>query len=712
VKFRSAQILALVSILLVTVALVGVMSYRNSVFALRELSAQILEQTSQRVDQHVESTLRVAVAQSKTYEDLLTKSAIDVNDSKRMTEHFLGSIRANPQLSYLSFATESQGEYWHVYNNSKGQLEVQFVVRKDDRMTLEDLKVLPDGKLERIRYEDSTKRTDPRKRPYYGWAKQAKRQTWTETYLFMGSGGQFNIPGVTRATPIYHDGQFKGVLTADFDLEALSKFLQTLRVGKTGFAFIVELRRPSKDKPKGERRVIAHPDPSLLVRLKDVNDKSKGTDSVPGSELADARVRAFLAKLPDNLRNTPNEVLTPVSVDVGGDTYIGGYRKSGVRDLEWLICIMMPEADVMGSVYANTRTTIIIVIFGIIVAIIVSLFLSAAIAKTLRELAEESQSIGEFKLEGREPKHSYLLEIRQLAVALEEMKASLRSFKKFVPADVVRSIIVSGKEARLGGERRDICLFFCDIAGFTSIAETMTPDELVELLGAFLGAMSEEIMTSGGTVDKYIGDAIMAFWGAPKEVEEPAMAACRTAIACHQKLQALNPEWNKRGWPTIEMRIGIHLGDAIVGNFGSEDRLDYTAIGDAVNLSSRIEGLNKYYGTRIAISASTYEAVRERMVARPLDRVSVTGREEGVLVYELIGSRDEVSEHDIKLAERHREALDAYFDGDWKRAEAIFEELAERRSNDVAARILLERVRILAADPPEKWDGVFRMTSK
>jgi adenylate cyclase len=703
-RFRTAQIIALVTVLLITVAVVGISSYRNSTFALRELSSQILEQTSQRIDQHITTILDVAVSQSTTYEDLMNNGALDPNDYVGMTQAFLGSLRANRHLSYLSFGTE-RGEYWHVQRRKDGDILVQYLLDEGGRVVLTDHRPLPGGELEEVFRDEQTTR-DPRVRPYYHAGKEAGRQTWTETYIFFAQAGLLDIPGVTRATPIYRDGALVGVMTADFDLAALSQFLRELQVGSSGFAFILELRKD------GSRRVIAHPDDSLLTRPVDAADPGAGREGINADEFADSRVRAFDERLAGDLRAAPTEALTLVDLALDGTEYLGGYRKLSGHELDWIIGMMMPRSDVMGSVYANTRTTVITVLAGIVIAILLALWLSAAIASTLRELAEDSESIGRFELESKEPKQSYLVEVRQLAVALEEMKTGLRSFKKFVPAELVRGLLASGEEARLGGQRREISIYFSDLAGFTSIAEKMPADELVELLGQYLGEMTDQILSMGGTVDKYIGDAIMAFWGAPKAREDHPLVACQAALANQQRLRALRAAWAERDWPKLRQRIGIHTGEAVVGNFGSESRLDYTAIGDSVNLASRLEGLNSHYGTEIMLSETTYAAVADDVVARPLDRVKVKGRGAGILVYELVGLRGEVDRAVVDRVRRYTEALDLYFARDWRRAEDIFLEVAEKYE-DVAAGRMLARVRGYAeTPPPERWDGIHRMTSK
>lgn len=288
------------------------------------------------------------------------------------------------------------------------------------------------------------------------------------------------------------------------------------------------------------------------------------------------------------------------------------------------------------------------------------------------------------------------------------MKTGLRSFQKYVPEELVRSLIESGEEAELGGSRKELTVFFSDIVGFTSISEQLTPDRLVALLAVYLEEMTGEILRSGGTVDKYIGDAIMAFWGAPRSHETPALSACRAALANQARLEALRVRWEQEGLPPLRARIGLHTGEAIVGNFGSPRRLDYTAIGDTVNVASRLEGLNRVYGTEILISKATRRAVGEMMITRPIDRVAVKGRKEGLLVYELLGEVGGPADSEAPLHDRYVEALNLYFEKDWKAAAEGFESAIGDGPNNSAAILMRERCKQLLVNPPSAdWDGVF-----
>jgi adenylate cyclase len=226
--------------------------------------------------------------------------------------------------------------------------------------------------------------------------------------------------------------------------------------------------------------------------------------------------------------------------------------------------------------------------------------------------------------------------------------------------------------------------------------------------------MSDTVREHQGTVDKYIGDAIMAFWGAPRPLQDHAHFACRCALAMRDRLKTMQAEWAKQGRPSVAARIGINTGEAVVGNIGSPERMNYTAMGDAVNLASRLEGLNKSYGTGIVIGESTAALVRDVMVLRPLDFVAVKGKAQAVLVHELLGEQGQVDETERRAAEMHREALEMYRARNFSAAGTRFVEVSVALGRaDAASRKLAERCReFIDQPPPPEWNGSYAMLEK
>ncbi|KJE88456.1 hypothetical protein, variant [Capsaspora owczarzaki ATCC 30864] len=290
-------------------------------------------------------------------------------------------------------------------------------------------------------------------------------------------------------------------------------------------------------------------------------------------------------------------------------------------------------------------------------------------------------------------------EVSRVSKALLHMRASLRSFSKYVPLEVVQYLGHNNMVASLGGDRRFITIFFSDIADFTKISEKLDLDMLIELLGEYLEEMSTIVNSHGGMVDKYIGDAIMALWNVPVAKEGHPVLACSAALECHRRLAELRKAWVARGFPEVAARIGIHSGEAIAGNFGSKARLNYTAIGDAVNLASRLEGLNKSYGTYVMISQDTYAHVRDFFVCRPLDLVAVKGKALPVVVYELICHVAEATSDQITKAKLFTRAFEAYIARDFFGAQQLFVEYQQLVPDDEATKLQLENLTDLIHNP-------------
>jgi adenylate cyclase len=272
------------------------------------------------------------------------------------------------------------------------------------------------------------------------------------------------------------------------------------------------------------------------------------------------------------------------------------------------------------------------------------------------------------------------------------------AFSRYLSPHVVARIVAQPEALRLGGERRNMTLLFCDLAGFTTISERLAPEQVAQLINTWLTAMTRVIHGHGGTVQKFLGDGIYAFWGAPLANPQHAQHACEAAIAMQAALEALGPQFANFGVRTPGMRIGLHTGDAIVGNMGSLERFDYTALGDAVNLAARLEGVNKLYGTRILLSGATAEQMNGSIRLRPIDWVRVKGKENAVFICTPCD--------DARLIELTERALDAYRRQDWPVARQAWQEVAAHAPGDAASEVFLERINELQSHPPETgWDG-------
>jgi adenylate cyclase len=262
-------------------------------------------------------------------------------------------------------------------------------------------------------------------------------------------------------------------------------------------------------------------------------------------------------------------------------------------------------------------------------------------------------------------------------------------------------------EARLEAEPKELTLFFSDIRAFSTTVESLPSQALAEWLGDYLEVMAETVSEHGGTVDKFIGDAVMAFWNAPRPVEDHAYRAVLAAFACQEAIGRLADAEH------LYTRIGIHTDTVLVGNFGSPERLNYTALGDGVNLASRLEGVNKLYGTRIIISEATFRRIEGRIDCRRLDRIAVKGKAQATDIYQPLGPSGSLSPQRLEAARAYERALDHYLVGQFAAAHAAFLALLEQSPGDQAANVMAERCAALAGSaPPAEWTGVYELQSK
>ena len=295
----------------------------------------------------------------------------------------------------------------------------------------------------------------------------------------------------------------------------------------------------------------------------------------------------------------------------------------------------------------------------------------------------------------------------------ERNKRELRStFQKYVSPAIVEEILSDPDNVELGGRKVTMTVFFSDIRGFTTISEKLDPRSLSDLLNSYLTPMTEIVFKNRGTLDKYMGDAVMAFFGAPIYYADHAKYGCRAALHSLEKLAELQKEYKEKGLPPIDIGIGLNTGEMSVGNMGSETVRSYTVMGDAVNLGSRLEGINKQYGTRIIISEFTYQEVKDDFVCREIDWVRVKGKVLPVKIYELI-SEKAPPEKVQKMLEHFNDGYEKYHQMAWSAAVASFSQALDVNPGDPVSQLYLKRSQNYEAEPPgEDWDGVFVMTSK
>lgn len=463
---------------------------------------------------------------------------------------------------------------------------------------------------------------DPRKRPWYEASVNKKKANLIGPTVFASSGQV----GLTFSAPVYVNGEIAGVVGMDMTLQSLGKFLNANRISENSLAVIID---------RDQKVVATSSDDDALVKL-------DGQLLVPAlSDLRSYLPRKALASLPakdhvgvflfSNQEGKQDHLalLSPIPLKAHGD---------------WKVLVIAPRSDFLSDIVSNIgRITILgVVLLGLQVLMV--WWLSRKIAGPLEALALQVDAIERLEINDAYPlQRSSFTEIDRLAQSVSRMSKALKAFAAFVPIDLVRGLMKSEKGLETGGHSRFITIMFTDLEAFSALSENRPSHELLQQVSRYLGTASRIIGEEFGTVDKFIGDAVMAFWGAPNELEDHAWRACVAAVRIQQEMDVMNAEWKKAGLPELKVRIGIHSDAVLVGNIGSIERMSYTVMGDGVNVASRLEGLNKNFGTRICISKTVYRESGERLILRPLGDMEVKGRKSTIEVFELQGLIDQAT---------------------------------------------------------------------
>jgi adenylate cyclase len=416
---------------------------------------------------------------------------------------------------------------------------------------------------------------------------------------------------------------------------------------------------------------------------------------------------AAALKLPELAGQTAGSPPTNGEVSIAGQNYLVTFRPLG-HSQDWIVAVIGPEAYYLRGL-EETRRQLLVWSAGVIAVVLLAGFLTLRIVhQSLGRVTAATSRMREFDFTAG-PTRTPLRDVEEVMESLEQAKTAMRAMGKYVPVDLVRSLYQSNREPMLGGEPMTVSMMFSDIRDFTTLAEQMSGDDLALALGQYFQAMTRAVQDNGGIVDKYIGDSVMALWNVPRPRADHPADACRAALACLAATDALDASAEKGNLPRFFTRIGLHCATVMVGHFGAPDRMSYTALGDGVNLASRLEGLNKIYGTKIIASEAIRQAAGDGFCFRLLDVVAVKGKTQGVRIFELTGTTPQGSEHQAIIASYER-ALDLYWHRDFAHAATV---LAAQAAFDAPSRVLHERCLQLTQSPPAAdWNGVYIATTK
>jgi adenylate cyclase len=425
-------------------------------------------------------------------------------------------------------------------------------------------------------------------------------------------------PVIALGYPILVQENFVGVASAHITFRGLSELLARHKASPNSITVIAD--------EHGE--LLAHPVPTKSVQVADGRLHVTSWADVDDPQIVEA-VHRRAAGSPDRFNFTLGHE---------GTEYVALFSKFPTGSGKtWQVLVVTPTADFVGELERTNRLLIWLMLAVVVAESTLIYVMAGRVSNPIELVSQAMRRIRSLSFGEQMPPSSRIREIAELQHAARLLANALRSFAMFAPIGIVRDLIESGRPIAPGVEQRFMTILFADVESFTTIAEQLSSQELSEQTSHYFETVTSAVAEESGTIDKFIGDCVMALWGAPTVMEDHVFRACVAALKASRRMERLNASWAAEGRKEMRVRIGIHCDTVVVGNVGSRARLSYTVMGDGVNVASRIEGLNKQFGTSICISQNVYDRVSDRIVARALGRVSVKGRKTEIMVYELLG---------------------------------------------------------------------------
>jgi adenylate cyclase len=553
-----------------------------------------------------------------------------IEDNTRLNELLAAMLKNNDQLFNL-YAGYDDGSFIEMDaidnagQEARARLEAPahasfrlVVISKSDTGRLKSRKLFLSDQLETIKEVPGPTDYDPRERPWYKDAERHDSSWLTGPYVFFATGKL----GYTVQSAL--DKGRGGVVAGDLLLNVTEDILRREQLTSSGVAFLFD----------DDDHILAHPQMSELLG-REVS--GLGSASIPRLRETDMAgvlkaIRAWRAGgISEQFFRDPDRRLYAAAFETIPNSGLANLRMAVVAPVDEFFASILSER---GRLFAIT--------LGFVALMVPIVFLMGSLlSRSLRTLVQETDRIQRFEPSAAPPVRSMIREIDELGRSVSTLRTVTQTFSRFVPKRLVERLIETGTPLQLGGVRREVTLLFSDVVNFTEITEKADPTRVMQYTSRYFAAMSQEIMSHAGTVDKFIGDAIMAIWNAPADDPDHAANACAAALAFQRANDRLNMEFEREGWPVYRTRCGLHTGEAVVGNIGSEDRMNYTALGATVNLTARLEGLNKTYGTSILVSSALKKRVESRFCFRSVDRISPKGFAEAFDIYELRSESDD-----------------------------------------------------------------------
>ena len=692
----------LTGLVLLTVAVTAVLIHLTWFYNARRNVADVVGQLNRQivgsVQHEVRGTLNDAWSVQEAVQSIFFQEAIKPTDEAKREFIFLALLRSHPTLSWIALGFPD-GAFFGALK--AGGDEIDMVEVKQDpetgiRQQRVDTYTPEPGDVMFLGREITPSDYEATAQPWYQRAVAENGPGWG----MLSHLPSRDRPAIVTSTPIVINLDFAGVVAVVVELERLSQFLAGLQVGKTGTVVILDRNG----------QVVASAASAALKRQQ--QGGMPELDTLARDHPMLASVGALLQGGSLSLAGLRETRQLQITGPADGKNYFVTF--SPLNFSNWVVATVIPASDFLASIERSAMLLLIaLAALTLIIAAIAILSANRLVAAPLLRIAGQLKYIEDFRLDRVIRLASPLRELDDLSGVLLQMSRGLASFQKYMPTELVRTLVSQGVEARPGGRQQTLTVMFTDVAGFTGISEELG-DRVVAVLAEYLEAVSTAVLNHCGTIDKFIGDGVMAFWGAPVPNEQHAVDACAAALECQRLLALQRGEAERCGGTPLRMRVGINTGRMLVGNIGSSERLSYTVIGDPVNVASRLEALGKIYGVDIIIGEDTRIAAGDAIIVRRLDRVAVYGRMQGLAIYELLGMVEDASAEIPGWVGTYEAGLAAYEGRCWPEAVRLFEATAAcRGAVDRPSEILIGRCRVCLADPPpEDWMPISTRESK
>jgi len=692
--------LALAILVSCTVALTALLIHLSWSYTARQNVADVVTQLNRQIidsiHHEVRGVLDDAWSMQEAVRSIFFQGTIRTADEAKREFLFLSLLRSQPSLSWISLGFPN-GDFFGAHKVSDDEIdmvEVKWDTEHQSAQRRIDYYAPDVGDIIFRNREVETSTYDVTQETWYRQAVEESGPGWSHSEHFPNSDRQ----AITTSRALEVNNAFAGVIGVVIELQRLSQFLMTVQVGKTGTAAILN----------SNGGVIASADPRAVKQQEDGEMPSLDTLGVGNTQIR--VIRSLLAGGGLDFASLAEARQLRVRGDDRRDYFV---TFAPLKFENWVVATVIPASDFLATIDRSADFLLMgLAGLTVVMAALAIVAANRLIGTPLTRIAGELKHIESFDLEGVRHIPSRLRELDDLSGALTQMSRGLASFQKYMPTALVRTLVSRGIEARPGGHQETLTVLFTDIAGFTTLSEQLG-DGIVNSLTEYLELASTAIHERHGTIDKFIGDAVMAFWGAPAPNELHAVDACTAALDLQRRLELQRQDAERDGRPGLRIRIGINTGRMLVGNIGSRERLNYTVIGDPVNVASRLEAVNKRYGTEILIGEDTRAAAGNAVVVRRLDRVAVYGRMQGLWMFELLDVAAEESARPPDWVRSYEAGLDAYAVREWQAAIAHFKLAESDRGGDRPSRLLIERCRRLLVEPPSAdWNPILVLDGK